>query len=116
MACDLPDPESPVSTMNGAPTRWARALATTRPFSLLRFCRLDFIVFLLVGRRDIITPARLEVAIEPLGQDPRRVVAPGAQELIARGDLDQDRNIAPRRHRHPDERHPQTENLMECIV
>ena len=39
--------------------------------------------------------------------DARRVMAARPQQLVARGDLDEDRDVAARRHRHPDERHAQ---------
>src|SRR5262245_5606335 len=39
-----------------------------------------------------------------------------AQQLIASGDFYEDRNVASRRHGHPDERHTQPENLVVLIV
>src|ERR1700675_1643356 len=107
MACDLPDPDSPVRTMNGAPARRAPAPVTRRtPRRGGFFDR----------RRLIIFPMAPQWAIEPLGKLPRRMVPSRPQQLVTRGHLDQDGDITPWRHRHANQRHAQTENLMERIV
>ena len=38
------------------------------------------------------------------------------QQLVARGDFDQDRDVAARRHRHPDHRDPHAEHVVARIV
>ena len=45
----------------------------------------------------------------PLDEPPRRVVAARAQQLVARRDLDQDRDVAAGRDRHPHHRHADAE-------
>src|SRR5471030_235127 len=39
-----------------------------------------------------------------------------AQQLVARRDLDEDRDVAPRRHGHAEQRHLQPQNLEELVV
>ena len=46
----------------------------------------------------------------------RRVMAARAQQLVARRDFDQNRDVPAGRDRHPHERHAQPENLVELVV
>src|SRR2546426_5426172 len=44
------------------------------------------------------------------------MMASRSQQLIARGDLDENRDVPPRRHRHADERYPEPEYFVELVV
>ena len=43
-------------------------------------------------------------------------MAARAEQLIARGDFNQDRNVAPWRDRHSNQRHSKTEDLVGRVV
>ena len=65
---------------------------------------------------DVGRPARLaELRVEALGEPLRGVVAAVAQQLVARRDLDQDREIASRRDRHPHHRDAHAEPSRSAL-
>src|SRR5215831_10894301 len=57
-----------------------------------------------------------EPRLEPARQLPRRVVTAGLQQMVARRHLDQHREMSPGRHRHLDERHVDSEDLVGALV
>src|SRR5262245_56132240 len=71
------------------------------------------LLVLLVGRRLDCLPKR---ALEALGERARGVVATRLQQLIARGDFDEDGDVTSRRDGHPDQRNPQTKDFVEAVV
>ena len=65
-------------------------------------------------RRRVVGLAQL--LLEPRREIARRVQAARPQQLIAGRHLDEDREVAPGRHRHVDERHLHAEQLVDVLV
>src|SRR5580765_884188 len=60
--------------------------------------------------------AAAQPLLEPLRQRASGVMAARPEELVASGDFHEDRDAAAGGHWHPDERHPQSEQLVEIVV
>src|SRR5438067_6351398 len=76
--------------------------------------RLELFIFFIAGGG--VDRAVAERLLEAVGERARRMMAAAAQELIARGDFDEDGDVPAGRDRHADERDPEAENLVERIV
>ncbi len=116
IACDFPSPTSPVRTMNGWPPFGLRGPAPRA--SLRPLHRRLPVLSAPLGRPR--RPRRGRRASSARSACSRRSASARAawwprdpQQLIARRDLDQDRDVAAGRHRHPDQRHAQAEDLVD---
>src|SRR5437870_5016428 len=77
-----------------------------------RFSVLELLVVFVWSRQ-----ARLpEGLFKTLRQRPSGMMAARPQQLIARGDFDQNRHASTGRYRHPDKRHPQPKQLVGLVI
>src|SRR5262249_17990570 len=97
MACPFPEPDRPVRMMKGG-----------KPLAL-------FILVIVWRRRDR-QHALAQGVLEPLSELARSVMAAHAQQLVARGHLDEDCDAASRRDGHADQGHAQAEDVEELVV
>src|SRR5258706_16095099 len=91
--------------------RWSTGAAAATSAA---WCSPNFLVFFIGGRRE---GRRLpECRLEALGERARRVVTARFQQLVARGDLDEDRDIPSGSDGHAQQRHPQPEGVVEVVA
>ena len=124
----FPNPDSPVSTMNGWLSRagWRRSglpgsrcpgRFTALPQARALLPRRPAARGVAARRPPPATAARVaERLLEPRRKLARRMMAARAQQLVSRRDLDENGNAPPRRNRHADHRHAQAQNLEKLVV
>ena len=98
IACDFPEPDSPVRTMNGCPLLARPAGLPSRATALLP-C-LPRLLTASSSSSSSSSPAgrssaRAQRLLEPVGESPRRMMPARPQQLVARGHFDEDRDVRP---------------------